>query len=803
MAKVVRVIISNIIKKIDQPYDYVCSFEGDLIGKRAIVPFGKSNSPRKALILDCYESDEIGSLKQVIDILDDAPVINKSQIPLISFLKEQYFISHYKALSCLIPAGLDYKVKKVYCYTGNEVLPEFKELVAFVTAQKKAITLETFPPELRGQVRPAIDAGILAQETLSKRNLGDLADKMLTLAVSVETVEDYLQNLPARFEGQKELLELLLEHSNIAAKEALYLTGCSVSSIQTLSKKGLIHIYYEQRSRTPYDQLTKTIDHSEIKLNTEQKDVFEKIASNLDQGRQTHLIHGVTGSGKTHIYMKLIDRVLSDKKSVLFLVPEISLTPQTLSKFFARYGDKVAVIHSGLSMGQRMDEWKKIKNAEYSLVVGTRSAVFAPVNHLGLIIMDEEHEASYKSESAPKFHARDVARFLCAQHKIPLILGSATPSLESYRNASLGKYQLHTLTSRFNAYPLPEVEMVDMRQEIGEGSNAFLSESLKKHLLGTIKKKQQAILFLNRRGAHTSVICQKCGYVLKCPSCGISMTYHSANNRCICHFCSYSIKMFDACPECKDKHIRMNGYGTQLVEKQLKEMFPDIRVLRMDMDTVTNYLSYQTMMDDFAEGKYDILLGTQMIAKGLNFPNVTLVGVLQADMSLYIDDFRAGERTFALLTQVCGRSGRSDKPGKAIIQSYCPEHEILRFAKEQDYLSFYDYEIKFRKAINYPPYCDITMFTVSSSTHSLTYTAANALFNEFEKHAQSDASDIPLRLLRPSVPRIAKVNDKYRMQMVVKCRNSEKFRKLADLCMDEVKKEYNVLISIDINPLSF
>ena len=344
MAKVVRVIISNIIKKIDQPYDYVCSFEGDLIGKRAIVPFGKSNSPRKALILDCYESDEIGSLKQVIDILDDAPVINKSQIPLISFLKEQYFISHYKALSCLIPAGLDYKVKKVYCYTGNEVLPEFKELVAFVTAQKKAITLETFPPELR--------------------NLGDLSDKMLTLAVSVETVEDYLQNLPARFEGQKELLELLLEHSNIAAKEALYLTGCSVSSIQTLSKKGLIHIYYEQRSRTPYDQLTKTIDHSEIKLNTEQKDVLEKIASNLDQGRQTHLIHGVTGSGKTHIYMKLIDRVLSDKKSVLFLVPEISLTPQTLSKFFARYGDKVAVVHSGLSMGQRMDEWKKIKNAE-------------------------------------------------------------------------------------------------------------------------------------------------------------------------------------------------------------------------------------------------------------------------------------------------------------------------------------------------------------------------------------------------------------------------------------------------------
>ena len=545
------------------------------------------------------------------------------------------------------------------------------------------------------------------------------------------------------------------------------------------------------------------MDDSPIELNEEQQKVFDDIAATLYAGRQTHLIHGITGSGKTHIYMKLMDEVLSVGKSVLFLVPEISLTPQTLSKFYGRYGEKVAVIHSGLSMGQRMDEWKKIKKADISLVVGTRSAVFAPINHLGLIIMDEEHEASYKSESAPKFHARDIARFLCARADIPLILGSATPSLESYRNAGLGKYKLHTLSVRFNTLPLPEVEMVDMRQEMQEGNASFLSKSLKEQLIQTIEKKQQAILFLNRRGAHTSVICQKCGYVLKCPSCGISMTYHSANNRCICHFCSYSIKMFETCPTCGDKHIRMSGYGTQLVEKQLCEVIPNARVLRMDMDTVGNYLSYQTMMSDFAQGKYDILLGTQMVAKGLNFPDVTLVGVLQADMSLYIDDFRAGERTFALLTQVCGRSGRSDKPGKAVIQSYCPEHEVLTFAKDQDYLSFYDYEIKFRKVIKYPPFCDLAMFTVNGTTHELTYIAAGALFKEFEKHAQSDFSDIPLRLLRPSVPRIAKVNDKYRMQMIVKCRNSERFRKLADICMDQIMSEYNVLVSVDINPLSF
>ncbi len=803
MARIVRVVISNIIKKIDRPYDYVYPFDDDPIGKRVIVPFGKSNAPRKALVLSCFESDDVDQLKQVIDTLDQTPIITPQQVPLISFLKERYFIPYYRALSCLIPAGLDYKVTKIYCCTGKEIPDVYKELVAFVQSCKKAPALPEFPAHLQNQVQAAVRDGILAQEVKSKRNLGDLADKMLTLAVSNEAAENYAAQLSARFEGQKELLYLLIDQPNVSAKEALYLTGCSVSSIHTLSKNGLIHIYFEERSRTPYENLDKTVDDAPIQLNEEQQNVFDSLRSKFPEGKQTHLIHGITGSGKTHLYMKLMDLVLEQRKSVLFLVPEISLTPQTLSKFFARYGKKVAVIHSGLSMGQRMDEWKKIRNSDCSLVVGTRSAVFAPINQLGLIIMDEEHEGSYKSESAPKYHARDIARFLSAQYDIPLVLGSATPSVESYHNAETGKYCLHTLATRFNTFPLPEVEMVDMRQEVQEGNTSFMSNALREHLINTLNNKQQAILFLNRRGAHTSVVCQKCGFALKCPSCGISMTYHSANNRCICHFCSYSIKMFDSCPECADKHIRMNGYGTQHIETQLHEMFPTARVLRMDMDTVRNYVSYQTMMESFAAGEYDILLGTQMVAKGLNFPRVTLVGVLQADMSLYVDDFRAGERTFSLLTQVCGRSGRSDQPGRAVIQSYCPDHDILTFAKKQDYLSFYDYEIKFRQAIKYPPFCDLALFSVTATSHNVAYNAANALFDAFEKHAQQDAADIPLRLLRPAVPRIAKVNDRFRMQMVVKCRNSVKFRKLADICMDEVMSQYGALISADINPLSF
>jgi len=803
MARIVKVIISNIIKKIDRPYDYLYPFEGDPIGRRVIVPFGKANTPRKALVLDCYETENDQALKIVIDTLDEAPVVTREQIPLINFLKDQYFISYYRALGCLLPAGLDYKVSKAYCYTGALFDEKYDDLVTFLKTKRKAVTIDAFPAEMRSLIKSAVADGVLAEQVEGKRVLGDLADKMLTLAVTKEEAEQYLLTLSQRFEGQRDLLQMLLDHGNVAVKEALYMTGCSVSSVQTLEKNGLIRIFLQPRMRTPYTDVAKATDQAELTLNASQKKVYEDISAVLNNGKSVHLIHGITGSGKTHVYMKLMDKVLAEGKSVLFMVPEISLTPQTLAKFYARYGEKVAVIHSGLSMGERLDEWKKIRSSACSLVVGTRSAVFSPINHLGLIIMDEEHESSYKSESAPKYHARDVAKFLCAQQDIPLVLGSATPSLESYRSASVGKYTLHTIAERFNSFPLPEVEMVDMRGEFQNGNLSFLSDLLKEQLVETLERKRQAILFLNRRGAHTSIVCQKCGYVLKCPNCDISMTYHSANDRCICHFCSHSIKMYSSCPVCGDKHIKMLGLGTQRVEKQLSEILPNAKILRMDMDTVSNYISYQTMLSDFAEGKYDILLGTQMVAKGLNLPGVTLVGVLQADMSLYIDDFRAGERTFSLLTQVCGRSGRADKVGKAVIQSYNPDHEVLRFAKEQNYNSFYDYEIKFRQAINYPPFCDIALFTISASLQQVALRAATALFETLQSHAQSDASDIPLRLLRPSAPRISRVSDKFRMQMLVKCRNSVKFRKLADLCMDEIMEKHNALISVDINPLSF
>lgn len=802
MAKIVRVVVYNISGKIDHPYDYLCQTDEEVIGRRVVVPFGKANSPRKAMIIDAFTGED-ENLKAIYMFLDEKPIVSRSQISLLHFLKSQYFLPYYRALSCLIPAGMDYKVERVYCHTGAEVPSEFSELISFVSAKKKGAALSDLPDSLRRQVSAAVSKGILAEQVTPSRNLGDLADKMLRLAVGNAEVEAYISSLSERSHAQIDVLQLLLQNDGISVKEALYMTGASSATIRTLNKNGMVVVYLQPRMRTPYENLKKCVDNTPIMLNDEQNRVFDDISSSLFGSYSVHLIHGITGSGKTHVYMKLIDKVVEQNKSVLFMVPEISLTPQNLSKFYARYGEKVAVIHSGLSMGQRMDEWKKIRSLPSSVVVGTRSAVFAPLNNLALVIMDEEHEASYKSESSPKFHTRDIAKYLCKNNGAALVLGSATPSLESYRAAQTGKYKLHSLTKRFNAMPLPAVEMVDMRQEMTEGNASAFSTSLKEHLTDVLYHKQQAILFLNRRGSHTGVICRKCGYTLKCPNCSIAMTYHSANNRCMCHFCSYSIKMFDKCPECGSEHIKMTGMGTQLAEQKLAELFPDARILRMDMDTVNNYISYQQMLSDFEAGKYDILLGTQMVAKGLNFPKVTLVGVLQADMSLYIDDFRAGERTFSLLTQVCGRSGRAEQNGKAIIQSYSPEHEVLRFAKSQDYISFYDYEIKFRKAINYPPFCDIALFNISSSLKDVAAKAANALFAAMAEHAKTDAADIPLRLLRPNTPRIEKVNQKYRMQLIVKCRNSVKFRNLAQQCMDEISQTYHVTVGVDINPLSF
>ncbi len=806
MARICRVAIDQIVEKIDRDYDYLLNdtlAKTVLPGMRVLVPFGKANILKKAMVLDVFDGEVDDSLKEVIRLLDSAPMLDAIRLKLSNWMAKQYFVTRYQAIRCMIPRGLDYKVNEVFALHPNlsNYSPEYEKLVFHMREIGKPIRRSDFPSSLKALCLPAYRDGVLVEEVISVRNIGDLKEKMIRCTLSAEELEQYLSELDHRFEKQRDLLALFLEESVLSAKDALYYSGCGPSTVKTLAKKGLVEIFNEARERTPYENMERDLQKIELHLEKEQQAAYSDVSSCFGQ-EGTHLLYGVTGSGKTHVFMKLMDDLTAQGKSVLMLVPEIALTPQMLSRFYLRYGNCVSVLHSGLSIGEKADEWKKIHRGDATIVVGTRSAVFAPMKNLGLIIMDEEHESTYKSETSPRFHARDIARFLSHHHQIPLLLASATPSLESYYQAERGTYHLHSMTKRYNNAALPEVTLVDMRdQMMAEGSKLF-SETLVDALGDTLSRGEQAILFLNRRGMHSVVGCSSCGTIAKCPSCQISLTYHKANNRLMCHYCGYNIKRFYECPECNSKQIKMLGLGTQYVEDELNQLFPDARVLRMDIDTIDSYLSYGERLDAFRKGEYDIVLGTQMVAKGLDFPNVTLVGVLQADMSLYVDDFRANERTFNLLTQVCGRSGRSGKVGQAIIQTYCPDHQVIALSRDQNYLQFYKQEIAFRKLAGYPPFCDILMVSAEGFSSKAVYDEITKIYQYIQQASCGEYNDIPLRLLTPVIPKIGMIRGKHRMQMMVKCKNSARLRALIRECR-ELELSAGVQILYNINPIQY
>ncbi|MBQ8894211.1 MAG: primosomal protein N' [Clostridia bacterium] len=806
MPLVCRVAIDQIVQKIDRDYDYLLpgSFASSVLpGMRVLVPFGNGNVLKKAMVFSVFEEENPLNLKSIVRVLDQAPMLDEQHLRLAEWMADQYFITRYQAIRCMIPRGLDFKINEIFALNPDrkEFPPEYQELVAYMQETGKAVRRSDFPAKLKKRCIPAFRDGVLIEEIRSVRNIGDLKEKKIRLAVPVDQIEIYLSELDHRYEKQRDLLSLFLDEPVLSAKDALYYSGCGPSTVKTLSQKGLIEVYHEARERIPYRSMERSEERQPIHLEEEQNLAYRGISASFDQ-EGVHLLHGVTGSGKTHVFMRLMDDLTAAGRSVLMLVPEIALTPQMLGKFYLRYGDCVSVLHSGLSIGEKADEWKKIHSGAAKIVVGTRSAVFAPLKNLGLIIMDEEHESTYKSETSPRFHARDIARFLSHHLHIPLLLASATPAIESYYLAERGSYRLHTLTKRYNNASLPDVQLIDMRQEItAEGSKMF-SESLKTALEETLATQEQAILFLNRRGMHSVVGCSSCGAVAKCPSCGIALTYHKPNQRLMCHYCGYNIKRFYKCPECSSEHIKMLGLGTQYVEEELQAMFPSVRILRMDMDTVDSYISYGDLLSSFRSGKYDIMLGTQMVAKGLDFPAVTLVGILQADMSLYTDDFRANERTFNLLTQVCGRSGRSGRPGRAIIQTYCPEHQVISLSKDQDYLQFYRQEIAFRKLVGYPPFCDILLIVAEGFSEQAVAAGMGTIYRFLQKASNEVYKDIPLRLLSPVVPRIGMLRGRYRMQMLVKCRNSARLRQLIRDCRDlELPNGLQVLYNM--NPIQY
>ncbi|MGN1479658.1 MAG: primosomal protein N', partial [Acutalibacteraceae bacterium] len=696
---IAEIAVENTAYHFDAQYSYLVPQGSEscaLPGCRVMVPFGAGNRGRQGLILSTRYSDSVKGLKTISKFIDKAPLVNGEMLSLIIWLKERTFCTYFEAFKAVLPAGVTHKTVVTYTSVdgADEELMNGDEKQIYDFLKKSngyyegAKLLSKFGFKHDSEILLSMaKKGWLVTNNDAVRRLGDKTVRMLRLTPQGEEALDGAVKLTAK---QRDVLSLLRDVETASVKELCYFTGYTPAVVTALERKGFVSCYDNEISRNPYENIQTPQSPDEIILTEQQQSAYDNIVSLYNQGRGgVSLLYGVTGSGKTSVYLKLIDEVISRGKTVIVMVPEISLTPQTLNLFHKRYGSLTAVFHSALSVGQRADEWKRVKNKEAKIVIGTRSAVFAPAENIGLIIIDEEQEHTYKSEQSPRYNAKDAAKFRCAANNAVLVLASATPSIETYASAKSGRYQLNTLTKRYAQAALPEVKVVDMLTESLDDSRGIsvpLAQALQKNL----DDKKQSILLMNRRGFNTFAACKSCGHVITCPYCSISMTYHHANGRLMCHYCGYSVPFTTKCPECGAEDIRYSGFGTQKIEDELTNLLPDAKILRMDADTTMSRFSHEEKLTSFANGEYDIMLGTQMVAKGLDFENVTLVGVISADSQLFNDDFRSQERTFDLITQVVGRSGRGQYKGTAIIQTINPENEVIRLAAAQDYDSFYN-----------------------------------------------------------------------------------------------------------------
>ena len=795
---VAKIALQGTTAAFDKLYSYLVPQNIDLqIGCRVIVPFGKGNIKKQGVVF-AIEDSEIATLKPVSSVIDSNPILNEESIKLCEYLRETTFCTYYDAVNIMLPSGITHRLVNYYSanfeFSSPSLLNE-EELTVFEYLKSNGETAENdIMAKLsvsRDLLKVLCDKEALIKNSDAKQKMGDATQKWVRIAENFDGIK-----LTPR---QKEIVNLLEDIECASIKEIRYFTGVSLSVIQNLTQKGVLIQYEKQVFRRPYKEYSKP-DNSPITLTDEQKIAFDGLVADYENNAaRVSLLYGVTGAGKTKVFLKLVDRAVADNKGVIVMVPEIALTPQTINIFASRYGNKIAVFHSAMSQGQRMDEWKRIKNGDALIAIGTRSAVFAPFKDLGLIIIDEEQEHTYKSEKTPRFHAREVAKFRVAQHNALLLLASATPSVESYTKAKSGKYSLYTIKNRYGNAQLPEVSTVDMKAEILNGNSSAISTALYEELKTVLDNQKQAIILLNRRGHNTYVSCAACGYVATCPNCSISMTYHSANKRLMCHYCGHSVPVTNKCPECEGEHLKFLGLGTQKAVEELNALFPNARILRLDADSTMTRDSYSTYLNAFSQGEYDILLGTQMVAKGLNFPNVTLVGVLSADTALYSEDFRSFEKTFSLLTQVVGRAGRGESGGKAIIQTVNPDNSIITLAKNQDYDGFYNNEILTRKLMTYPPYCDLAVVSVQSAFREEAHNAINDIFSKIREKINDEYNDVKVIILGPAPSSVVKLHNRYRFRMIIKCKNNKRFRAMLREATN-IKLQKDVSLNIDINP---
>ncbi len=795
---VAKVIVDVPAQQTNKPFDYKIPTRLQHVlkqGMRVIVPFG----PRKVqgFVIDIVSESEFPKLREIIEPMDIQPILNKELLQLSDWLTEQTLCYKISAFQVMLPPALKAKYEKKIRIKDRQMLHALPSSLQHYFAKQDTINWEDVlkSGEL-SHFQKQVEDGILEVLYIVKERVKKKQIKII--APSIDMLEKKAE-LSKRNTKQIMVIDYFISNPKpIERQKILSLLGISSSVIKSLVDKGILYESMQEVYRDPYQD--RIFEHTEpLQLTEEQSVAIKPILQTIEEKRHdVFLLYGITGSGKTEVYMQSIQKVLEEGREGIVLVPEISLTPQMVNRFKGRFGDEVAVLHSGLSIGEKYDEWRKIQRKEVRVAVGARSAIFAPFENLGIIIIDEEHETSYKQEDNPRYHARDVAIERARTHNCSVILGSATPSLETFARAKKGVYQLLTLSKRMNDQSLPTVDIVDMREELREGNRTMFSRVLYDKLQDRLMKKEQTVLFLNKRGHSSFVMCRDCGYVIQCPNCDISLTYHQYQQQMKCHYCGYEAVVPTICPECTSEHIRYFGTGTQKVEEELGKIFPEARVIRMDVDTTSRKGSHEKLLTAFQEGKADILLGTQMIAKGLDFPNITLVGVLSADTMLHLPDFRSSEKTFQLLTQVSGRAGRHELAGEVVIQTYSPEHYSIELAGQQDFDQFYQKEMMIRKIHQYPPFYYLALITVSHEelmkVVDVTEKISVTLSSRLSKGAH---------ILGPVACPIPRINNKYRYQCIVKYKKEPKLTQTLKMILDHYQQDMHrtgLQISIDKNP---
>ncbi|MDH6368237.1 primosomal protein N' (replication factor Y) [Paenibacillus sp. PastF-3] len=837
---IAKVIVDVPVRSTDRPFDYSIPESLKLwieVGSRVAVPFGHRTVQGFVVSLESGETLVNPGLKPIQEVLDLLPPLSPELVELADWMSKRYACRRISALQAMLPTALKGKAERLIslgdveeetAFPDDELFPMFADtgneerLITEFIGRNGEVSMKQLTrafPEAAETVKFMLRRGVLVESQSIKDKMGKKKLKAVDLAIGITAAREALHKFPKKSARQKEVLSFLIEREAtlpMALKEVLSALQVTASTVKGLEEKGFIEISEIEVYRDPY-QGRDFKPTTPLPLTAEQEVVYNRISRTLeDQMHEVFLLHGVTGSGKTEIYLQCIKRCMDQGRQAVVLVPEIALTPQMVERFKGRFGSGVAVMHSRLSAGERYDEWRKIREGKATVAVGARSAVFAPFSNLGLIIMDEEHETSYKQEENPKYHARDAAIRRAEQCGAAVILGSATPSLESY-HAARAQSDIHfspvllEMPTRALGNELPKVNVVDMREELKEGNRSMFSRKLHSALAERLERGEQTVLLLNRRGFSTFVMCRSCGYVAGCPECDISLTYHSRSDNLRCHYCGHAEPAPKLCPECGSEHIRFFGTGTQRVEEELGKLFPGIRVIRMDVDTTTEKGSHEKLLNQFRDKKADVLLGTQMVAKGLDFPDVTLVGVITADSALNLPDFRAAEKTFQLLTQVAGRAGRHQLPGEVVVQSYTPEHYSIIHASGHDYLSFVREELKHRRGLHYPPYCRLILVTLSHEQLPLLLRMAENYAMNLQGKARNLrwygsldklTTDV-LDLLGPVASPIPRLKGRYRFQCMIKWRGAIDViglvRQVAEELEDSVR-DTGLQISIDVDP---